>query len=69
MLDQIKMLFKLPKETKEIHWTKHIKEKMREYQLSERRLLRILRNPRKKRRRNCTRYCCGNASCWKKTSL
>jgi len=48
MLDQIKMLFKLPKETKEIHWTKHIKEKMREYQLSERRLLRILRNPEKK---------------------
>jgi hypothetical protein len=42
------MLFKLPRDTKEIHWTKHIKEKMREYQLSERRLLRIFRNPERK---------------------
>jgi len=44
----IKMLFKLPKDTKEIHWTKHIKEKMREYQLSERKLLKIFRNPERK---------------------
>jgi hypothetical protein len=42
------MLFKLPKDTKEIHWTRHIKEKMKEYQLSERRLLRIFRNPERK---------------------
>jgi len=42
------MLFKLPKDTKEIHWTKHIKEKMREYQLSERKLLKIFRNPERK---------------------
>jgi hypothetical protein len=42
------MLFKLPKNKKEIHWTKHIKEKMREYQLSERKLLRIFRNPERK---------------------
>jgi hypothetical protein len=44
----IKMLFKLPKDTKEIHWTNHIKEKMKEYQLSERRLLRIFKNPERK---------------------
>jgi hypothetical protein len=42
------MLFKLPKDTKEIHWTRHIKEKMKEYQLSERRLLKIFRNPERK---------------------
>jgi hypothetical protein len=42
------MLFKLPKDTKEIHWTNHIKEKMKEYQLSERRLLRIFKNPERK---------------------
>jgi hypothetical protein len=48
MLDQNKMLFRPPKDTKEIHWTKHIKEKMKEYQLSERRLLRIFKNPERK---------------------
>jgi hypothetical protein len=42
------MFLKLPKDTKEIHWTRHIKEKIREYQLSERRLLRIFRNPERK---------------------
>ena len=42
------MLLKLPKNTTEIHWTRHIKEKMREYQLSERRLLRILKNPERR---------------------
>jgi hypothetical protein len=42
------MLSKLPKDTKEIHWTKHIKEKMKEYQLSERKLLKIFRNPERK---------------------
>jgi hypothetical protein len=48
MLDQNKMLFRPPKDTKEIHWTRHIKEKMKEYQLSERKLLRILRNPERR---------------------
>ena len=38
----------LKKDTKEIHWTRHIKEKMKEYQLSERRLLRIFKNPERK---------------------
>lgn len=42
------MLFKLPKDTKEIHWTKHIKEKMKQYQISERKILRIFRNPERK---------------------
>jgi len=48
ILDYDKMLFKSPKDTKEIHWTRHIKEKMREYQLSERKLLKIFRNPERK---------------------
>lgn len=42
------MLLKLPKNTKEIHWTKHVQEKMRQYQLSEKRILRVLRNPERK---------------------
>jgi len=42
------MFLKLPKDTKEIHWTRHIKEKMRQYQLSERRLLKVLRKPERK---------------------
>jgi hypothetical protein len=44
------MLFKLPKDTKEIHWTRHIKEKMREYQLSERRFSRFLKIQKEKKR-------------------
>lgn len=32
-------------ENKRFHWTKHSKEKMRQYQLSERRIKRVLRNP------------------------
>jgi len=31
-----------------LNWTKHIKEKMRQYQLSEKRLIRILRRPERK---------------------
>ena len=50
------MLLKLPKNTKKIHWTRHIKEKMKEYQLSEKRLLRILKNPERKEG--------GNRSCF-----
>lgn len=42
------MIFKFPKNTKEIHWTRHIKEKMRQYQLSERKILRVFRNPDRK---------------------
>lgn len=42
------MFLKLPKDTKEIHWTKHVKEKMRHYRLSERRVLAILRRPDRK---------------------
>jgi hypothetical protein len=42
------MLLKLSKNKREIHWTRHIKEKMREYQLSEKRLLKIFRNPERK---------------------
>jgi hypothetical protein len=38
----------LKKDTKEIYWTRHIKEKIKEYQLSERRLLRIFKNPERK---------------------
>ena len=36
-----------PKDTKEIHWTMHIKDKMRFYNLSESRLRRLLRNPQR----------------------
>lgn len=42
------MLLKLPKETKKIHWTRHIKEKMKQYQLSERKILRIFKKPERK---------------------
>ena len=42
------MFFKLPKDRKEIHWTRHIKEKMKEYQISERKLLKIFKNPERK---------------------
>lgn len=39
------MFFKEPKNTKEIYWTRHIKEKMRYYGISEGLLRRLLRNP------------------------
>ena len=41
------MLLKLPEEGK-ISWTKHSKEKMRQYRLSEKRVLRIFRKPDRK---------------------
>jgi len=41
------MFLKMPKD-KEIHWTKHSKAKMRQYRLSEKRVLRILRKPDRK---------------------
>ena len=39
------MFLKLPKNNERIYWTKHSKSKMRQYQLSEKRVLRILRKP------------------------
>jgi len=36
---------RLPKNKSKIHWTRHIKEKMKEYQLSERRILKVFKNP------------------------
>lgn len=39
------MRFREPKDTKRILWTKHVKEKMRFYNLSEGRLKSLLRNP------------------------
>lgn len=42
------MLLKLPQNSEKIHWTKHSKEKMRQYQLSENRLKRVLRGPERK---------------------
>ena len=42
------MFFKEPENTKEIYWTRHVKEKMRYYGLSVSRLKRILRNPQRK---------------------
>ncbi|MBU4082921.1 hypothetical protein KKB98_03210 [Patescibacteria group bacterium] len=41
------MFFEGPKDTKEICWTRHIKEKMMYYRLSEGRLRRILRRPQR----------------------
>ena len=42
------MLLKLPKDSEKIFWTKHSKEKMRQYQFSEKRVLKILRKPDRK---------------------
>ena len=41
------MFFKEPKNTKEIYWTRHVKDKMQYYSLSEGRLRRILKNPKR----------------------
>ncbi|MBZ9569710.1 hypothetical protein KJA16_02195 [Patescibacteria group bacterium] len=41
------MFFKAPKNSKKISWTKHVEEKMKFYQLSERRLKRLFRNPKR----------------------
>ncbi len=40
--------FKEPKNNKDFYWTAHIKRKMRYYQISEGRLKRILRHPKRK---------------------
>ena len=42
------MLLKLPESEGKIIWTKHSKKKMRQYQFSEKRVLRILRKPDRK---------------------
>jgi hypothetical protein len=42
------MRYQEPKNTKEIYWTKHIKEKMRYYGLAEGRLRRILKSPQRR---------------------
>ena len=42
------MRFKLPKDDERISWTKHVKEKMKFYGLSEGRLRRLLSNPKRK---------------------
>lgn len=42
------MKFKIPKNTKEHYWTKHVIEKMKYYGLSEQRIRGVIRNPRRK---------------------
>ena len=42
------MFFKLSEENERISWTKHSKVKMKQYQLSERRVLKVLRKPERK---------------------
>lgn len=39
------MRLKLPKDSERLYWTEHVKKKMRQYQLSERILKRVLRKP------------------------
>ena len=41
------MNFKIPKETEFLSWTKHSIEKMKFYGLSEQRIKRVLRNPKR----------------------
>lgn len=41
------MNFKLSKNTERISWTRHVKRKMRYYELSEARLKRVLYNPKR----------------------
>jgi len=40
--------FREPKNTERIHWTRHAKGKMQQYGLSESRILRIIKNPKRK---------------------
>lgn len=41
------MRFKIPKDTEEIRWTEHVKEKMRFYGISEARIRKVLRQPQR----------------------
>jgi len=42
------MLLKLPKDDEKISWTWHSRTKMRQYRLSEKRVLRVLRKPERR---------------------
>lgn len=42
------MLLKIPQLNEKIFWTKHAKRKLRQYQLSEKRVLRVLRKPERR---------------------
>lgn len=42
------MRFELPENKGKIHWTQHVKNKMRGYLLSEKRVLKVLRSPERK---------------------
>ncbi len=42
------MRFKIPKNTEDLVWTNHSIEKMKQYQLSEQRIKRVLYNPKRK---------------------
>lgn len=42
------MLFTLPKKQEQIFWTKHSREKMQQYNLSEKRVLKVIKNPERK---------------------
>ena len=42
------MYLKLPSNSEKIHWTSHSKEKMKQYLLSEKRVLRVFREPERK---------------------
>ena len=42
------MFLKLPQNSEKLSWTWHSKAKMRQYQLSEKRVLRVLRHPDRK---------------------
>jgi len=41
------MGFRIPKNTEKVSWTRHVKEKMKFYRLSESRLKRVLFNPKR----------------------
>ncbi len=42
------MYLRFPQNTQNIRWTNHVQRKMRQYQLSEKRVLRVLRKPDRK---------------------
>jgi len=42
------MFLKLPENNEKIFWTQHSKDKMRQYQLSDKRVLKVLRKPDRK---------------------
>ena|SRR3989304_5617504 len=42
------MLFKFPKDNDKRRWTRHVKNKMLHYALSESRILRVINNPKRK---------------------